>query len=119
MPPLGGMQIRHHCQAKAATGKGEDFHVSHPDCVWPGDRSDAASLGLCGAPVHFALFGVFDGHGGQATGKHCRDALLREFLAALDARVFEHSAAPGCVLYMGDAPYFWPLLLSVNLPSGV
>ena len=74
MPPLGGMQIRHHCQAKAATGKGEDFHVSHPDCVWPGDRSDAASLGLCGAPVHFALFGVFDGHGGQATGKHCRDA---------------------------------------------
>ena len=23
MPPLGGMQIRHHCQAKAATGKSE------------------------------------------------------------------------------------------------
>ena len=93
--------IRHHCQQKSATGKGEDFYCSHPSCIWPGDSSDAASLGLCGASVSFALFGVFDGHGGQAAGAHCRDALLREFLAALDARVFEDSSLSGSPVAAG------------------
>ena len=85
--------IRHHTQQQSATGKGEDYFASHPDCVWPGDSSDAASLGLCGEAVRFAIFGVFDGHGGQTTGAHCRDGLLREFLAALDARRARRSLA--------------------------
>ena len=33
----------------------------------------------------------FDGQGGVAAGAHCREALLRGLLAALDARVSEEN----------------------------
>ena len=64
--------------------KGEDFDLIEPCAGWTPTRVGSKS-GRDEDAVEFAMFGLFDGHGGKDCAAHCQESFLREFLAALDA----------------------------------
>lgn len=62
--------------------KGEDFDLVEVCALWtPGRRGKGAN----DASVEFAMFGLFDGHGGKACAEHCADSFLSALTEALDA----------------------------------
>ena len=68
--------------------KGEDFDVAVVDAKWTPTRGGPASSRAASSSdssVEFAMFGLFDGHGGKACGEHCAERFLPELLIALDA----------------------------------
>jgi len=67
--------------------KGEDFDVAVVDAKWTparGGRASSRAASSADTSIEFAMFGLFDGHGGKACGAHCAERFLPELLIALD-----------------------------------
>lgn len=64
----------------ARAQQAEDRYLLEPDCAW---QPAVAPGAAASPPVPFALFAVFDGHGGKAAAEACVAHVLPELLAAL------------------------------------
>jgi len=64
--------------------KGEDFDLIEACAGWTPKRTGSKSASDDDT-IEFAMFGLFDGHGGKDCAAHCEESFLREFLTALDA----------------------------------
>jgi len=65
--------------------KGEDVDVARVDGAWRCHSLRSSSDRSRDDVVEFAMFGLFDGHGGKACATHCAERFYPELLIALDA----------------------------------